>query len=367
MADDKTQVSAQAQASAKDQAQVVKAVQEGKAVFSPRKVEDFEKTPEWMKKSSEETANKIEGAEKAAEPAPGPVVQLKAEKPSKTAIGEDPSSTIEVLPSLEVVRKVDVEATKKLKEAGYDPATGHKIDEEKTQEEVTVAQDVKDAVKAEKKKSFFDKVKSLFVFKTKKSEGVVGKVDKAATITDENGKQVKISKKEKQKYIEAEKIYQEGITSIKDLIAPSSMDIQFDSIKVDGVYARTFYVFAYPRYLNANWLAPIVNFDVTMDISQFIYPIDSGAIMKTLKKKVAQMQSSIRIQAEKGHVRDPGLETALEDAEVLRTKIQRGQEKFFQFALYFTIYSESEKKLEKVAKQLESLLAGKLIMTKRCQ
>ncbi len=369
MADDKTQVQAQAQASAKDQAQAVKAVQEGKAVFSPRKVEDFEKTPEWMKKSNEEAANKIEGAEEKA-PAghvEEPVVQLKAEKPSKTAIGEDPSSTIEVLPSLEVVQKVDVEAAKKLKEAGYDPTTGHKVDEEKTQEEVTAAQDVKDAAKAEKKKSFFDNIKSLFVFKTKKNKSVVEKVDKAAAITDENGKQIKISKEEKQKYIEAEKIYQEGITSIKDLIAPSSMDIQFDSIKIDGVYARTFYVFAYPRYLNANWLAPIVNFDVTMDISQFIYPIDSGSIMKTLKKKVAQMQSSIRIQADKGHVRDPGLETALEDAEVLRTKIQRGQEKFFQFALYFTLYSESEKKLEKVAKQLESLLAGKLIMTKRCQ
>ncbi|MBD3360926.1 DUF87 domain-containing protein, partial [Candidatus Peregrinibacteria bacterium] len=139
------------------------------------------------------------------------------------------------------------------------------------------------------------------------------------------------------------------------------------SIHLDGVYARSFYVFAYPRYLDANWLAPVINFDVQMDISQFIYPISSEKIMKTLKKKVAQMQSTMRIQSEKGQVRDPALETALEDAEHLRTQIQRGQEKFFQFALYFTIYAKTEKKLEKVAKQLESLLAGKLVMTKRCQ
>jgi type IV secretory pathway VirB4 component len=89
--------------------------------------------------------------------------------------------------------------------------------------------------------------------------------------------------------------------------------------------------------------------------------------MKTLKKKVSQMQSSIRMGAEKGKVRDPALETALEDAESLRTEIQRGQEKFFQFALYFTIYSDDEKKLERVSKQLESLLAGKLVITKRAQ
>ena len=51
--------------------------------------------------------------------------------------------------------------------------------------------------------------------------------------------------------------------------------------------------------------------------------------MKTLKTKVAQLGSSIRMAAEKGNVRDPALETALEDAETLRTELQRGQEKFF--------------------------------------
>jgi len=168
-------------------------------------------------------------------------------------------------------------------------------------------------------------------------------------------------------YIAAEKIYQEGVASIKDLIAPSSMEIKYDSLIMDGVYVRTFYVFSYPRYLDVNWLAPIINFDVTMDVSQFVYPIRSEQIMRTLKKKVAQMQSSMRINAEKGQVRDPALETALEDAEQLRTEIQRGQEKFFQFALYFTIYADDDKKLEQVAKQLESLLAGKLVITKRAQ
>ena len=66
-------------------------------------------------------------------------------------------------------------------------------------------------------------------------------------------------------------------------------------------------------------------------------------------------------------MRDPGLETALEDAEQLRTDLQRGEEKFFQFAMYFTIYSEDEKKLKKVIGQIESLLGGKLVLTKRAQ
>jgi hypothetical protein len=342
---DPKQTQTQAQSSVKNFSE------EGKAVFSAKRTDiENERTPEWMEKSSEGVSDKIAGALPKEN-----AVNLKADKPTPTELGQDPSSAIEVTPSLEVVKKVEEEAGAKLSKAGYDPKTGRKFE------------DVEKAEEAEKKKTVFDKIKSLFVFNTSKNKDTVEKIDKSIVGGGKAGGEVPISKQERVKYIEAEKIYQEGISSIKDLIAPSSMEIRHDSIEIDGIYAKTFYVFAYPRYLNANWLAPVINFDVTMDISQFIYPIDSGQIMKTLKKKVAQMNSSIRIQAEKGHVRDPGLETALEDAEVLRTQIQRGQEKFFQFALYFTLYSDSEKKLEKVAKQLESLLAGKLIMTKRAQ
>src|SRR5690606_2823002 len=35
------------------------------------------------------------------------------------------------------------------------------------------------------------------------------------------------------------------------------------------------------------------------------------------------------------------------------------------FCLYFTLYSEDEKKLDRLSKQLESLLGGKLVLTKR--
>ncbi len=253
---------------------------------------------------------------------------------------------------------------------------------------------------AQKKKDLFESAKNFFVASASKAQGVVEKgrtagVPKApkpeettaesgtpiAAGLPESGTQVagkpagaadkkpsvKETAEERQKLIESEKIYQQGLATIRDLIAPSSMEIRYDSLRIEGMYAQSFYVYAYPRYLDVNWLSPIVNFDVTMDISQFIYPIDSSQIMKVLKKKVTQMQSSVRMKQEKGMVSDPALDTALQDAEELRVQIQRGQEKFFQFALYFTIYSPEEKKLEKIAKHLESLLGGKLILTKKAE
>jgi hypothetical protein len=183
--------------------------------------------------------------------------------------------------------------------------------------------------------------------------------------TPENKQKSELAAEERRGLMEAEKIFQEGMATVRDLIAPSSMEVSYDNIRVEGVYARTFIVYSYPRYLDTNWLSPIVNFDATMDLTQFIYPIDSAKIMKILSKKVTQMQSAMSMNAEKGLIRDPALETAYEDAEQLRTEIQRGQEKFFQFAMYLTVYADDLKKIDRISKQLESILGSKLILTKK--
>jgi len=220
---------------------------------------------------------------------------------------------------------------------------------------------------SKKKQGILDSIMGFFTTNEKNRGQVVQQTVGKVEAAKEAGQKEQMTPEEKQNLMEAEKLYQEGMASVRDLIAPSSMLIEYDKIRVEGMYAQSFYVYAYPRFLDTNWLSPIINFDVTMDMAQFIYPMDSGAIMRVLKRKVAQMQSSMRISEEKGNVRDPAVETALQDAEELRTQIQRGQEKFFQVALYFTIYSEDQKKLQRVSKQLESLLGGKLILTKRVE
>lgn len=197
------------------------------------------------------------------------------------------------------------------------------------------------------------------------NENFLSRIENAPKGSDGKSDYTKLLPADKKRIVEAEKIFQQGLATIRDLIAPSSMEVAFSHILMDGLFTQSFFVYTYPRYIETNWLSPIVNFDVTMDISQFIYPIPSDQIMKVLKSQVAKFSSSMHMAQEKGQVRDPGLETALEDAESLRTDLQRGQEKFFQFALYFTVYHEDQKKLERLTKQLESLLAGKLVLTRR--
>lgn len=162
----------------------------------------------------------------------------------------------------------------------------------------------------------------------------------------------------------SEKYYQEGVAKLQDLIAPAAIKILPQSIRMGETFAKTIFVISYPRYLHSNWFSPIINMDMPIDISMFVHPIETYDILKTLKKKSTQVQSQLHIEQDKGLVRDPALETAMQDIEELRDKLQQGTEKFFRFGLYVTVYGQDEKELEKAAKSIESILEAQLVYVK---
>ncbi len=167
------------------------------------------------------------------------------------------------------------------------------------------------------------------------------------------------------KLVEVEKQYREGVTTLKDLLAPSSLKFSNSYFELNGKFGRSFFVLAYPRFLSTNWLSFIINSESALDVSMFIYPIDSGMVLKKLRSKVGEIGSQMTIEQEKGLARNPLLETAYHDVEELRDQLQQGVEHFFRFALYFTLYSETLEELDKNSKVLESALGAKLVVTKR--
>jgi len=104
--------------------------------------------------------------------------------------------------------------------------------------------------------------------------------------------------------------------------------------------------------------------DVPMDISFFVHPIDTGMILKQLRKRVTEIQAEIMEREEKGLVRDPALETAYRDIEELRERLQTAQERMFRFGLYLTIYGDTEKELRDIETTLRSILEARLIYIK---
>lgn len=163
----------------------------------------------------------------------------------------------------------------------------------------------------------------------------------------------------------AEKAFREGMLNALDLIAPSAFSITPNYLQLGNLYLKTLFVYTYPRYLQTNWLSPIINYDITADVSMFIYPLKSTEVMSNLRKKVGQLESTKVMEEEKGFVRNPELETAIGDIEGLRDVLQRGEIRLFQYALYFTIYGKSIEELNTITKQLESTLGGMLVYTKQ--
>ena len=163
---------------------------------------------------------------------------------------------------------------------------------------------------------------------------------------------------------EVEQAFLKGMTTLRDLIAPSSLEIHSSHFRLGTKYGRTMYIYGYPRELYTGWLSGLINIDQVLDISMFVYPVETAVVLKNLAKKVTQLEADMSISADKGRTRDPGREAALQDAEELRDQLQVGAERFFRFGLYVTIYADSLEELGFVQHNLETLFGQQLVYSK---
>jgi conjugal transfer ATP-binding protein TraC len=155
-----------------------------------------------------------------------------------------------------------------------------------------------------------------------------------------------------------------GMVSLTDIIAPSSIEVDFRFIRVGEKYYTTLFMVGYPRYVSPNWLQPIIDYDHTMDISMFVYPASSSDVLDDLKRKIAEMEATIDSDQQAGHLVDPKVQAALEDALALQEELAKGVERFFQFSFYITISAETTTALFDTARQLQTTLASLLLTAK---
>ncbi len=149
-----------------------------------------------------------------------------------------------------------------------------------------------------------------------------------------------------------------GLVDIKDVIAPPAIEVDFNHILIGIKFFRVLFATGYPKFVGANWLSSLINFEFPVDISTFYYPVDSRLVMQRLKRKIGEMEATINIDLEAGKVVDPRVKVALADAKDLQESLAKGTEKFFHFALYISINASSLAGLEKVYKNLEQSLGA---------
>lgn len=181
------------------------------------------------------------------------------------------------------------------------------------------------------------------------------------------GKKPTIDPAKQAEMMEAQEVstaFQKGITALRDFIAPSSLEFFSNYFRIGTRFARTYYVYGYPRQVYTGWLSGMINLDEVIDLSLIIQPVDSQIVLTNLRKKVSQLEAGIQLDSEKGRVRDPGKQAAIQDAEEMRDKLQVGEERFFRFGFYFTLYGNSEEELEFVSHKVEAMLGQQLVYSK---
>lgn len=194
--------------------------------------------------------------------------------------------------------------------------------------------------------------------------------DAAAVATEtamvvEDDPKRKLTKQEERDIRQGEKEYYEALAYIKDAIAPSMMKVDAKQIQIGDTLVRSVFTYAYPDFLEGNWLSPLINWDVKFDMSMFLYPIEGAFVMKFLKKRLTELHSERSINMDKGLISDPALDAQIQDVEELRGSLTRGQERYFHFSIYVTLYAEGEEQLKKLSNTFDNLLSGRNILTKQ--
>ena len=110
------------------------------------------------------------------------------------------------------------------------------------------------------------------------------------------GKKPPIDPVKQAEMMEAQEVstaFQKGITALRDFIAPSSLEFNSTHFRIGTRFARTYYVYGYPRQVYTGWLSGMVNLDEVIDLSMVIQPVDSQIVLNNLRKKVSQLQAGI--------------------------------------------------------------------------
>ena len=160
------------------------------------------------------------------------------------------------------------------------------------------------------------------------------------------------------------KDFSRGVLSVRDIIAPSAIEVDFNYLKIGNTYFRSLFVSGYPRFVAANWLSPLINFDHSLTVSMFVYPVEGKDILDQLHRKIAEMEAELQSDIQRGKIVNPDTQAKLEDSRALQEVLVKGIERFFQFGLYVTVPAHSLEELNQVSSQVISTLGSLLIVAK---
>ena len=149
-----------------------------------------------------------------------------------------------------------------------------------------------------------------------------------------------------------------------DILSYAGLEENIDYLCVDGIYVRTLYISGYPFVASSDWMDSLINFNHDIDISYHLHEVDVRSALPKLNRKITELESTRRAMMRDGKIVGSEIIDPLESAINLRDKIQRGQEKLFQMAIYVCLRAENKEELDRVTRILEANLSARLFYSK---
>lgn len=147
------------------------------------------------------------------------------------------------------------------------------------------------------------------------------------------------------------------------LPAPNAVELARDCLRVGDRWQRTLAITGYPREVQPGWLAPLLRAAGELDLTLHIAPVSATVAAERLRRQRARLESSRRLESDRGRLSDPTLTAAAQDAHELAGRLARGESRLLSSGLYLSITAASRRELEQRTEQARGLCASMLLHT----
>ncbi|HET8892903.1 MAG TPA: hypothetical protein VFM96_02245 [Gaiellaceae bacterium] len=153
----------------------------------------------------------------------------------------------------------------------------------------------------------------------------------------------------------------QSATASGSLLGPPALELEHDRVRIGERWHASFAVTGYPHEVSRGWLAPLLRAARDADVALHIEPVPPPVAADRLRRQRARLESTRRLEAERGRLSDPAVAAAAEDAEELAARLARGESKLFRSGLYLSVSANSRDELDERTQRLRAICASLLL------
>jgi TraG P-loop domain len=145
------------------------------------------------------------------------------------------------------------------------------------------------------------------------------------------------------------------------LPGPDALEVGSRTLRAGGVLHQTLAVTGYPREVGPGWLQPLLDHPGPIGVAVYVEPVATVVAAERLRRQLARLESSQRLDAAHGRLDDPQLDAATHDAHQLARRLATGEGRLLRVGLYVTVRGQTPTELDHEVARVQGLLGSLLL------